>query len=138
MYFHEFFAKAQAEYSATKDSCKAIVEKYMVRGLLNLEFFGGNGTAEMGLVFHSDNMDLVAEAGFQHDPEIEIMAVVYVKPSKNYHPVKLSIRGTGAIDTTMITKWGGGGGHRNASGMQISLHRFQLFLDQFEQVASFR
>lgn len=137
VYFKDFCIEAEQKYTETKNRCKVVIQKYMIRGLLNLEFFGGNGTAKMGVIFHSDNMDLVAEAGFQHDPEIEIMVLVYVKPSKDRRTIKLSIRGTGAIDTTMITKWGGGGGHRNASGMQISLHRFQIFLDQFEQVASF-
>lgn len=69
-----------------------------------------------GVIFHSDLIDTLANEALESDPSLDFVLIVYSKGGP--HPYKLSFRSSNErVDVSAIARSLGGGGHRNASGV---------------------
>lgn len=134
MEFDAFCEKAMAEYSETKARCQAVVDRYMVKGMFdcNHHLFDGKRFSA-AIIAHSDNMDLVADAALKSHPDLDFVAIFYMKSHSGAKNFKVSLRSRDGVDVSKIAAfYGNGGGHKNASGMQINLSDFITFLYRFD------
>lgn len=107
--------------------CKKIVSGNMLR--LSYED-RTRGTLSFGLIFHSDIMDTIANYALRNNPELDFVAIAYLKAGNTGRVFKLSLRSVDdRADVSQIALHiGSGGGHKQAAGVEMSFVDFLDFI----------
>lgn len=115
-----------------KKTMETVFTRSLRRGTLNCTIDGSDVSFTIGLIFHSDLIDELADYCLKNDFGLDLVAVVYLKDIEEGFKVSVRSRKNNGdkpvIDTRKISTLFGGGGHINASGFTATTESFSNFL----------
>ena len=123
--------------SIQKKTMESIFHRNMKRGLLRCNIDNEDCSLKIGLVFHSDIIDELADYCLRNDQELDAVAIVYLKDIVDGFKVSLRSRKDNGekpmVNVSKIAALFDGGGHANASAFTSTSQSFSNFLSLIEE-----